>query len=227
MTDILSGIIGQGVMAKRKREHYAELMSFDNVLKNPPEMRGKWRESVFKNMRPVVAELACGKAEYALALARRFPENNYIGVDKKGARLWSGAKTAIEENITNLFFLMILIQEITDYFAEKEVDELFITFPDPYPKSRHAKHRLTSINFLEKYRKILKRGASIHLKTDDAVLYEYSINQIMEFGGNIHESIDDIYSLQQIDEIITFKTTYEKRHLALGRRIRYLRFTLS
>jgi len=214
-------------MVKRKREHFAELMTFDNVLKNPPDIKGKWRDTIFKNDVPIMLELGCGRADLTLDMAIRYPENNYIGIDKKGARVWAGAKKALEEALSNVFFLLILIDEITDYFEDNEVDGIWITFPDPYPKVRHAKHRLTSVKFLEAYRKILKKDAHIHLKTDDDDLFDYSVAQITEFGGIIHQSIDDIYAQAQIDEIITLKTTYEKKHLAIGRKIKYLRFSLG
>jgi len=211
-------------MAKKKREHSIELLTFKNALKNPPDLKGLWNEKIFKNDRPIILELGCGKADYTLALAKRFPNNNYIGVDRKGARLWRGARTALEENMTNVFFLLILIQEINDYFEAGEVDGIWITFPDPYPKKRHEKHRLTSPLFLKRFQNILKAGAPIRLKTDDPDLYAYSIEKVKESGGFIRRAIDDLYAQDNIDDLLSIKTYYEHKHLAIGRKIMYLEF---
>ncbi|MCL4162187.1 UNVERIFIED_CONTAM: hypothetical protein GTU68_051039, partial [Idotea baltica] len=137
-------------------------------------MRGRWREQHFGNKAPLILELACGRGEYTLALAAHFKEQNFIGVDIKGARIWKGAKMALEQQLDNAAFLRTRIEQIELFFTPEEVDEIWITFPDPFLKKGKANRRLTSASFLDRYRKILKKGGLLHLKTDDPTLYNFT-----------------------------------------------------
>jgi tRNA (guanine-N7-)-methyltransferase len=191
------------------------------------DMKGKWKGEVFKNNNPIVLELACGKGDYALALARRYPNKNFIGVDSKGARIFTGSKTALDEGLTNVAFARFKIENILNYFAAGEVDEIWITFPDPFPKLRDAKRRLSAPKFLERYRQIAKPGAILHFKTDDLPLHLFTKEMAQEFSPEILYCKEDIYSAPlQYDEL-SIQTYYEKKHLAEGRTINYIRFLLS
>src|SRR5574341_2560269 len=161
-------------MTVKKLQRFAELSTFSNTFQNPAGMKGNWNKLYFKNDHPIILELACGKGEYTLELAKRFSGRNFIGVDLKGARLWRGAKTALEQNLTNVAFLRIPIEKITEYFAQNDVEEIWITFPDPFPRKGKAKKRLTSPRFLNLYRQILRPWGLVHLKTDDLNLFEYT-----------------------------------------------------
>src|SRR6201996_4309186 len=176
-------------------------------------MKGQWAKEFFKNTNPVVLELACGKGEYTVNLATLFPDKNFIGIDYKGNRIWRGAKTAIEEGIKNVGFLRIQIENITDYFAPGEVDEIWITFPDPQPQLSREKKRLTSPRFLEKYKQILKPGAFINLKTDNDDLHAYTAEKIAELGLNLLIRTEDLYNSEYADEVLSIKTYYEKKYL--------------
>jgi tRNA (guanine-N7-)-methyltransferase len=202
------------------------LAAFGNVIEGATNFRGQWAACYFKNDFPITLELACGKGEYTIALAQRFPNRNFIGVDIKGVRLWSGAKRAAELNLKNAAFLRIKIDRISDCFAENEVDEIWLTFPDPYPKHRRGHHRLTSARFLNMYQKILKPGGLIHLKTDEAILYEYTQAVVKSVGGKVHEAVDDLYAQSHDDDLQTIKTTYEAKHLVRGDTIKYVKFSL-
>ncbi|MBU0530550.1 MAG: tRNA (guanosine(46)-N7)-methyltransferase TrmB [Nanoarchaeota archaeon] len=210
-------------MAKKKLRKFAEVKTFSNVFEFPEKMAGKWND-YFKNKNPFILELGCGKGDYTLALARLFPKKNLIGVDRKADRIWRGAKTALEEKITNATFLRIYIEKITDYFSNGEVDEIWITFPDPFPKRRSVKKRLTSPSFLNMYRQILKPDGLIHLKTDDLRFFQYTIQVLKSEKYKIRKQITDIYS-SEVDELLQIKTTYEKRHMEEGRKIHYLCFS--
>ncbi|MEX0769808.1 MAG: tRNA (guanosine(46)-N7)-methyltransferase TrmB [Balneolaceae bacterium] len=221
-------------MSKNKLQRYEEVRLLENVFEytdfqNPGKTtpKGEWREKVFRNPRPILLELACGKGDYALNLAKKFPDQNFVGVDIKGARLWKGATRAKEQGIDNLRFLRIFIDHLDQYFAAGEVDEIWITFPDPYPKSKREKKRLTSPRFLELYRKVLKNGGDIHLKTDSDSLFHYSLSTVKEEKGEILDRVDDIYRDRPGDELLSIKTYYEKKHLEAGKTIKYLRFRLA
>jgi tRNA (guanine-N7-)-methyltransferase len=178
-------------VGKDKLRRFAEVATFSNVLQldEGKVMQGRWATDFFKNNSPVVLELACGKGEYTVNLAKLFPEKDFLGVDYKGNRIWRGAKTALEEGISNVGFLRIQIETILDYFAQGEIDEIWITFPDPQPQLSREKKRLTSDRFLEKYRQILKPGGRVNLKTDNDGLYAYTVEKVTELGLNIHINI--------------------------------------
>lgn len=188
-------------------------------------MRGRWLANYFQNDNPITLELACGKGEYTLELARRFANRNFVGVDIKGTRLWRGAKQALEQNLINAAFLRIKIDDIADYFGEGEVDEIWLTFPDPYPKSTRGNNRLTSPKYLESYRRVLKRGGLIHLKTDSSILYSYTLD-VLQSAGLVHTAVEDLYSQDDGDEILAIQTTYERRFLANGVAIKFVKFSL-
>lgn len=189
--------------------------------------KGNWAASFFNNGHPVVLELACGKGEYTVNLARLFPDKNFIGVDYKGNRIWRGAKTALEDGITNVGFLRIQIENLTDYFAPGEVDEIWITFPDPQPQLSREKKRLTSPRFLDQYRLLLKPGGIIHLKTDNDALHQYTHDQIAGLGLKLHIRTEDLYHSPYTDEVLSIKTYYEKKYLQVNKNINYLKFSFQ
>lgn len=217
-------------MAKHKLERFAENETFGNLFQhtsydrvNPNfPLRGKWRESYFHNDHPIVLELGCGKGDYTLALARRHPEINYIGIDRKGARLWRGCKDAIEEGLTNVAFLRITIDNLHQYFAENEVNEIWVTFPDP--QIRHERRRLVSPRFVGYYRKVLVAGSGIiNLKTDSRELYAYVLEAAPENQWEILEDVENVYE-QECDEVLkNVQTFYERMWLAEGRTISYIK----
>ena len=211
-------------MSKKKRIRLAELETFPNVYQMRSDLKGKWNEMVFENENPIVLELACGKGEYALALAEKFPQQNFIGIDIKGARLWRGAKSALERNMKNVVFLRTYIDHVTSYFDKEEVAEIWITFPDPYHENSKARKRLTSEMFMPRYRDILKHGGTIHLKTDDLMLYEYTLQVIKSVGARLIFSTNNLYAGTATSEILNVKTYYEKQHLADNKTIKYLQF---
>lgn len=216
-------------MGKDKLRRFAEIATFDNVieLEDGKPLKGNWARQQFKNNHPLILELGCGKGEYTVNLARLYPEKNFIGIDYKGNRIWRGAKTAIEENIPNVAFLRIQIENLLDYFSEQEVDEIWITFPDPQPQVSREKKRLTSPRFLEKYKQILKKGAPVHLKTDSDLLYAYTCEKINELGLITEVQSDDLYASGLSDEVLSIKTYYEKRYLAQNKNINYLKFSFD
>lgn len=215
-------------MGKDKLKRFAEIATFDNVLELEAgkPMKGKWAAGFFNNNNPVVLELACGKGEYTVNLARLFPEKNFIGIDYKGNRIWRGAKTAVEENIKNVGFLRIQIENIADYFAEGEIDEIWITFPDPQPQISREKKRLTHPRFLEKYKVLLKAGGYINLKTDNDGLHDYTAGVINALGLNLHVKTEDVYRSEHLNEVLSIKTYYEKKYLQHDKNINYLKFSL-
>ncbi|MBS1500572.1 MAG: tRNA (guanosine(46)-N7)-methyltransferase TrmB [Bacteroidetes bacterium] len=216
-------------MGKDKLKRFAEVATFSNVVQLDAGLpyKGNWAKDFFKNDNPVVLELACGKGEYALNLARVFPQKNFIGIDYKGNRLWRGAKDALEENIGNVGFLRIQIETILEYFAEGEIDEIWITFPDPQPQISREKKRLTSPRFLEKYRHLLKPGGFIHLKTDDDGLHAYTAEKVAESGLKLHIKTEDLYHSEHADEVLSIKTYYEKKYLKDNKNINYLKFSFE
>jgi tRNA (guanine-N7-)-methyltransferase len=216
-------------MGKDKLRRFAEIGTFTNVLQLEAgkPLKGYWKAKQFRNNNPLVLELACGKGEYTVNLARLFPEKNFIGVDYKGNRIWRGAKTATEEGIENVAFLRIQIENILDYFSEGEVDEIWITFPDPQPQLSREKKRLTFPGFLNKYKIILKPGGIIHLKTDSDELYEYTSGKIEELNLHLHAKTCNLYQSRFADEILCIKTYYEKKYLAIDKNINYLKFGFS
>lgn len=218
---------------KSKTRRISEVAQFENVLEYTDfEKRvkpaGVWNQQIFENSHPITLELACGKGEYTLELARRFPDRNFIGVDIKGPRLWKGAKTALKEHLDNVRFLRIFIDHLDEYFGTDEVNEIWIPFPDPYirKKSKRSK-RLTSPKFLDIYRKVLKPGGLIHLKTDSPILYQFTLDTIREQGCILKENIFDIYQNEQTNELLNIQTFYEKKHLEEGKTIYYIAFQLN
>ncbi|MGI4751666.1 MAG: tRNA (guanosine(46)-N7)-methyltransferase TrmB [Janthinobacterium lividum] len=216
-------------MGKDKLRRFAEISTFENVLQleEGHVLKGKWLEQQFKNNHPLVLELACGKGEYAVEMARHFPEKNFIGIDYKGNRIWRGAKTALEEGVKNVAFLRIQIEQILDYFEPEEVSEIWITFPDPQPQVGRERKRLTSPRFLENYKKIVQPGGFIHLKTDNDDLYNYTLEKIKEFGFQLHIATNDLYHSAYADEILSIKTYYEKKYLQNNKTINYLKFSFD
>ncbi len=226
---------------KNKLKKFADLFEFSNVYesfeaKNPGitakdgstiDMKGKWRSDHFKNDHPLVLELACGRGEYSVQMARRDPKTNFIGVDIKGARIWKGAKIALEEKLDNVAFLRTRIEMIEYFFAADEIDEIWITFPDPFLRKSKANRRLTAPMFLDRYRKILKPGGFVHLKTDAPSLHEFTLETIQDDEKCIIDyQNDDIYSGPLENELLAFKTYYEYMHLEAEKTIKYIRFSI-
>jgi tRNA (guanine-N7-)-methyltransferase len=210
---------------KGKLQKFAEVTAFSNCYERATELKGKWATHVFKNNNPITIELACGKGEYTLGLAKRFPDRNFIGVDIKGNRIWKGAKYALENNMHNVAFHRIMIGNIEDYFALGEIDEFWITFPDP----QHAKKRkrLTNPMFLERYRNISNSHPIMNLKSDSTRFYEYTKEVIAEQNLEVIENSDDIYQWDAIPEYLAnIQTFYEKIWLEDGKKIKYLKYRL-
>lgn len=212
-------------MGQKKLIRFAELNTFKNVLQFPENMAGNWRRH-FNNDHPIVLELACGKGEYALGLARLFPQQNAIGIDIKGNRLWVGAKKALQSNLNNVAFLRAQIEWLSRYFAEGEVAEIWITFPDPQLRYSKAKKRLTHPRFLRVYQQVLKPGGKIHLKTDSPDLYRFTKEVIAMYGCDLLDDTDDLYKDENRSEALKLKTHYESLDIAQSSRIHHLCFTL-
>mgnify|MGYP000921114766 CR=1 FL=1 len=212
-------------MAQKKLVRFAAIKTFPNVLEYPENMQGNWCR-FFKNNNPVTLELACGKGEYAVGLARMHPQQNFIGVDVKGNRIYIGAKKCIAENLSNAAFLRTQIGMLPNYFAKEEVEEIWITFPDPQLRTSKAKKRLTHPVFLRLYQQVLKPGGFIHLKTDSPNLYLFTKKVAELYGLNIVEDCDDVYSQTEIKEELKLKTYYESLDIAQSNKIHYLKFTL-
>lgn len=218
-------------MAKQKLYRYNAIVDLPNTLEKKnyklgdyADVRGKWNEIVFKNEQPIVLELACGAGDYSIALAQRYSQKNYIAMDIKGDRLYKGAKFAFDHDINNVRFFRASIDHITNYFAEGEVSEIWITFPDPYLSETKKKKRLTHDKFLNFYREILKPESYINLKTDSQELYLFTKETIAENDLIIKEDVSDIYAEKHIPDLTDIQTYYEKMHLRDGRKITYLRF---
>ena len=212
-------------MAQKKLQRFADLKTFANVLEYPKEMPGKWN-SFFKNEKNIILELACGRGEYTVGMAKLFPHQNFIGVDVKGNRMYIGAKKCLEEKITNAAFLRTQIEMLPDYFNCEEVNEIWITFPDPQLRVSKAKRRLTHPRFLRLYQQVLKPSGIIHLKTDSPDLYHFTKTVIELYGLTIVEDCNDVYKQPQIKEELKIKTHYESLDIAQSNKIHYLKFTL-
>lgn len=212
-------------MGQKKLIKFRAIETYPNVLQNPQDMKGNWN-AFFKNDNPIVLELACGKGEYSVNLGRQNKDVNYIGVDIKGNRIYTGAKTALAENLGNVAFLRIQIAQILNYFAPGEVSEIWIIFPDPFLIKSRAKNRLTHARFLNLYQQILVPGARINLKTDSKELYDFTLETIEEQGCHIHENIADVYGNNKAVGALAIQTFYEKMHLAEGRTIYFVSFSL-
>lgn len=212
-------------MGQKKLVRFAELETFANVLQYPENVQGTWA-TFFENRNPLVLELACGKGEYTVGLAQMFPNKNFIGIDKKGNRLWVGAKKAINHHLHNVAFLRIQIEQIEQYFANEEVDEIWITFPDPQLRISKAKKRLTHPRFLRSYYQILKPGGKIHLKTDSPDLYNFTKKVIAMYGCTLVKDIPDVYAEPGVPPELHIKTHYESLDIAGSNRVYYLCFSL-
>lgn len=224
-------VCNRSLMGKNKLSRYADNARFSNVLEhnnldNQSVLKGDWAAGIFGNSNPVILELACGKGEYTLHLARLFPDINFIGVDIKGARIWKGAKAALEEELQNIRFLRCYIGNLDRFFEQNEISDIWITFPDPHLKNRNAKKRLTSPKYLAIYRKVAAQDCKIHLKTDSRPLYLYTKSVITQQNLKIDQEYDNLYKQNPEDEILSHKTYYEKKHLAKGRTIRFISFSL-
>jgi len=222
-------------MGKNKLQRFAENKTFphffeptrEELLEGRFPLKGKWRENFFRRNGRLILELGCGKGDYTVALAERFPENNFIGIDIKGARMWRGAKTALEKGLKNVAFLRMPIELIDHAFDKGEVNEIWLTFPDPQLKYRRTKHRLTNPAFLEKYRKILSPEHLLHLKTDSMFLYGYTLGILEGHGDTILYAHHDIYANPEAPSLATeIQTFYEQKWLAEGKSITYIRFKL-
>jgi tRNA (guanine-N7-)-methyltransferase len=215
-------------MSKSKTEKFAEVAAFGNVIQGPVDFKGHWRENHFHNRNQLILELGCGRGEYTIALAQKQPAGNFIGVDLKGARIWKGAKFALESGLTNVTFLRCSIKFLSEYFAPGEIDEIWLPFPDPYPKREQAHKRLTAPSFLRIYENILKKGGVVHLKTDALGLYQYTLATLKADNCLVHEYSADLYaggiSDAAINDVIAIKTKYELLALADSRTIKYVRF---
>lgn len=222
-------------MGKDKLRRFAENLSFqcfvqpafDEAFRCDHPLKGRWHSDFFHNDHPIVLELGCGKGEYTVALAERSSDRNFIGLDIKGARMWRGAKTATQQRLTNAGFLRTRIEMINSFFAAGEVDEIWITFPDPQLKSRRAKKRLTSPLFLSYYAQLLSPEGKINLKTDSQHLYAYTRAVIDRFALPCEISNSDIYGTGFADELLSVKTAYEQMFLQRGLPITYTRFSLG
>ncbi|MDR0976673.1 MAG: tRNA (guanosine(46)-N7)-methyltransferase TrmB [Prevotellaceae bacterium] len=220
-------------MGKGKLQKFADMASYPHVFEHPYSVvddvpfdkRGKWGESFFGNDRPIVLELGCGRGEYTVGLARMFPHKNFIGVDIKGSRMWSGATEALQAGLTNVAFLRTNIEIIDRFFAPAEVSEIWLTFPDPQMKK--ATKRLTSTWFMERYRRFLRPDGVIHLKTDSNFMFTYTRLMVEENRFPVEAATDDLYHTDgAADDILSIKTYYEQQWLARGLNIKYIRFRL-
>ncbi len=216
-------------MSRRKLVRFAENEQNPNVIQfGKPifeEIRGNWNEKQFENQNPIVVELACGRGEFTVGLGRVFTDQNFIGVDIKGSRIWKGSSTATEEGIHNVAFLRTQIQQLEKFFAGGEISELWITFPDPYPREGDEKRRLTSPRFLEMYKDMLKAGGIVHFKTDNADLFNYSLELVQSREDiEVIGFTSDFYQSEWKDDHFGIKTKYEKMFSDKGEKIKYLKF---
>lgn len=222
-------------MGKNKLKRFAENETFTNlfqpalaeILNTDFGLKGKWNSEYFKNNNPIVLELGCGKGEYSIGLSKMFPQKNFIGVDIKGARLWRGAKTATEDNLGNVAFIRTKIEHIASFFAPSEVDEIWITFPDPQLREVKAKKRLTSSRFLNQYIKFLRPNGIIHLKTDNQKLHSYTKTLIEQNNLTFNVCTNNLYSTVKDDPILGIKTFYEQQFLDQVLPITYINFEIN
>lgn len=221
-------------MAKNKLKKFAQMKEYPHViqptlneLKEGFCLKGKWKKDFFKNDNPLVLELGCGMGEYSVGLAKKYPDKNFLGIDIKGARIWQGATESLEKGMKNVGFLRIRIDWIEMCFAKTEVDEIWITFPDPQLKKRRGTKRLTHPGFLKHYKKILKEDAPIHLKTDSQFLHGFTLGVIAGENHILEDATEDLYNSNQQREHMDIKTHYEKIFLKKGLPITYLRFKLN
>lgn len=204
---------------------FPDKVFLDNLGKET-NLNGKWNEDYFKNSNPIILELACGAGEYTVGMAEIYPNKNFIGVDIKGNRLFNGAGYAIEQKLNNVAFIRGRIEMLDLYFGPEEIDEIWITFADPFPTDRRRKHRLTFTRFLEMYKKLLKPNGLIHLKTDSDLLYDFTLEMIEENNAKILYQNNDIYTNGYEEPLLDIKTKYEKMHLKNGKTVKYVKFEL-
>lgn len=222
--------------SKNKLKRFNENETFANVVQPKRDelvngefnLKGQWNSSFFKNNNPLILELGCGKGEYTVGLAKKYPNKNFIGIDIKGARFWRGAKTAVEEGIENAAFLRTQIELIEYAFAEKEVDEIWITFPDPQIKYKRTKHRMTNSEFLERYKKILKPDGVVNLKTDSEFMHGYTLGLLHGAGHEVLYANHNVYKQEgSPDEVTAIQTFYESQYLEKNKAITYIRFKIK
>lgn len=219
-------------MGKNKLKKFADMERFECVLQYPREEllrlgfphKGLWNKNVFKSAAPIVLELGCGRGEYTVALAQSEPDRNFVGIDIKGARMWAGASKVESEQISNAAFLRCEIENIDNFFAPAEVDEIWITFPDP--QMRKVRKRLTSTRFLSLYRKLLRPDGVVNLKTDSPFLYEYTRRLVELNGFEVLANTDDLYASGLVDPVTSIKTYYEQQWLSRGKKIKLISFRL-
>lgn len=212
-------------MGQKKLVRFAELETFPNVLQYPVGTAGTWNE-FFKNKNPITLELACGKGEYAVGLAQLYPNQNFIGIDLKGNRIWVGAKKAIQQNLRNVAFIRTQIDRVAEYFVPNEVTDIWITFPDPQLRMSKAKKRLTHPKFLRLYQQFLVPGGCIHLKTDSPDLYRFTKFVIELYGCPLHTDMDNVFAQKPVPDELKIKTHYESLDIAGSNKIHYLCFSL-
>lgn len=221
--------------SKNKLKRFRENESFSNVYQPTREeavdnyaLKGKWNKEVFKNDNPIVLELGCGKGEYTIGLAKRFPEKNFIGIDIKGARFWRGAKTSVDEALNNVAFVRTQIELIEFIFATGEVDEIWITFPDPQIKYKRTKHRLTNTDFLKRYKNILKPEGTVNLKTDSEFMHGYTLGLLHGEGHDVLYANHNVYRNEGApEEVIGIQTFYESQYLEQNKPITYIKFKIK
>ena len=220
---------------KNKQRRFKENESFENVIQPTREEvvsgnfkhKGKWH-TFFKNDHPIIVELGCGKGEYSVGLAEQHPDKNYIGIDIKGARFWRGAKTAIEHEMPNVAFIRTQIELVDHIFAEGEVSEIWITFPDPQIKYKRTKHRMTNGEFLQKYKGILKADGVVNLKTDSEFMHGYTLGLLHGAGHEVLYANHDVYKNEGASEdVVGIQTFYEKQYLDQGKPITYIKFRIK
>ena len=222
-------------MGKDKLKRFSQILTFDNVIQpkinfhsNDNDLKGNW-STVFNNENPLILELGCGAGEYTIALAKDYPDKNFIGIDIKGARIWKGAKSALDEGLNNVRFLRTKVDFITKFFGENEVNEIWLTFSDP--QSKKPKKRLSSKLFTERYQEFLKINGVIHLKTDSDLLYNFTLEEIKSNNFKLLENITNVYKesyekSQELKKTLFIKTFYEKKWLDLEKTIKYLAFSI-
>jgi tRNA (guanine-N7-)-methyltransferase len=224
------------VGSKNKLKRFKENESFQNVIEPTREevtsgdfrWKGNWNKDFFKNDNPIILELGCGKGEYSVGLAERFPNKNFVGIDLKGARFWRGAKTAVENGLHNVGFLRTQIELIEYCFAENEVDEIWITFPDPQIKYKRTKHRMTNSEFLQRYKKILKPDGIMNLKTDSEFMHGYTLGLLHGEGHEVIYANHNVYKNEGSPAVVTaIQTFYEKQYLAKDKAITYIQFKIK
>ncbi|WP_431133632.1 tRNA (guanosine(46)-N7)-methyltransferase TrmB [Psychroserpens mesophilus] len=222
--------------SKNKLKRFKENETFANVVQPSRDelvtdnfkFKGNWKANFFKNSNPLVLELGCGKGEYSVALAKKYPEKNFIGIDIKGARFWRGAKTALEESIPNVGFLRTQIELVDFAFDENEVDEIWITFPDPQIKYKRTKHRMTNSQFLKRYKTILKPDGIVNLKTDSEFMHGYTLGLLHGEGHEVLYANHDVYKQEgSPEEVTSIQTFYESQYLEHNKPITYIRFKIK